>query len=153
MMPTMSSRRAWSWLLTGACVLAFANGLTGGFTYDDKAIVRDDPRIQSWENLPEIFTTQYFGGGLESGTAYRPMDLLSFAANYAVGGKQPIGYHLVNVGLHIANVLMLFALFVPLAGESAAGAAALLFALMPIHVEAVTSIVGRAEVLTMFFVL
>ena len=34
-------------LLAGACVLAYANGLTGAFVYDDKAIVRDNPRIRS----------------------------------------------------------------------------------------------------------
>ena len=64
------------------------NGLNGTFTYDDKAIVRDDPRIQSWSELPKIFTTHYFGGTLATGTAYRPVDLLSFAANFAM-----LGFH------------------------------------------------------------
>src|SRR5215472_2161444 len=90
-------KRPWPWLLVAACLFSYANGLTGGFTYDDKAIVRDDPRIQSWAKLPEIFKTHYFGGPLATGTAYRPVDLLSLAGNYALHGKSTFGYHLVNV--------------------------------------------------------
>ncbi len=146
-------KRPWPWLLVAACVLAYANGLNGGFTYDDKAIVRDDPRIQSWSELPKIFTTHYFGGTLATGTAYRPVDLLSFAANFAIHGKSTFGYHLTNVLLHTGNVLLLFLLFRRRFGETTAGIASLLFAVMPAHVEAVTSIVGRAEVLSTFFLL
>ena len=42
-------------VLAAACLLCYANGLTGEFTYDDKAIVRDDPRIRSPDQLGEIF--------------------------------------------------------------------------------------------------
>lgn len=146
-------RRPWPWLLLAASVLAFSNGLSGDFTYDDKAIVRDNPRIQQWANLPEIFTTHYFGGALTTGTSYRPVDLLSFAANYLVHGRYLFGYHAVNVALHIANTWLLFLLFRRRFGETTAGIAALLYAVLPVHVEAVTSIVGRAEVLAAFFLL
>ena len=146
-------RRPWPALLLAAVLLAFANGLTGDFTYDDKAIVRDDPRIQQWENLPRIFTTHYFGGSLATGTSYRPIDLLSFAANWLVHGRYLFGYHAVNVALHLADTWLLFFLFRRRFGETTAGIAALLFAVLPVHVEAVTSIVGRAEVLAAFFLL
>lgn len=146
-------RRSWVWLLLAASLFSYANGLTGGFTYDDKAVVRDDARIQSWQNLPEIFTTQYFGGSLKTGTAYRPIDLLSLAANFAISGRSTWSYHFVNLGFHIADVWLLFVLLRRRFGEVLAGVAALLFACMPVHVEAVTSIVGRAETLAAFFVL
>ena len=146
-------RRPWHWLLVAACAVSFANGLTGSFTYDDKAIVRDDPRIQTLENLPEIFTTHYFGGSLATGTAYRPVDLLSLAANYAIHGKHTFGYHAVNLLLHGVNTILLFLIFRRRFGADAAGGAALLFAVLPVHVEAVTSIVGRAEVLSAFLLL
>jgi tetratricopeptide (TPR) repeat protein len=104
------------------------------------------------ENL-QIFTTHYFGGSLATATSYRPVDLLSFAANYLVHGKYLFGYHAVNVALHIADTWLLFFLFRRRFGETTAGIAALLFAVMPIHVEAVTSIVGREEVLAAFLLL
>jgi tetratricopeptide (TPR) repeat protein len=146
-------KRPWPWLLLAAALVAYANGLNGDFTYDDKAIVRDNLRIQRWENLPQIFTTHYFGGSLATGTSYRPVDLLSFAANYLVHGTYLFGYHAVNVGLHVAVTWLLFFLFRRRFGESTAGIAALLFAVTPVHVEAVTSIVGRAELLAAFFLL
>jgi len=151
-MTTLSwENRPWAWLLLGACLLSFANGLNGDFTYDDKAIVRDNPRIQEWANLPQLFATHYFGGSLVTGTSYRPIDLLSFAANYLVHGKYLFGYHAVNLALHTASTLIFFVLFRRVFGETTAGIAALLFAVLPVHVEAVTSIVGRAEVLAAFF--
>ncbi len=146
-------KHPWPALLLAAGLLAFANGMTGDFTYDDKAIVRDNPRIQEWSSLPEIFTTHYFGGTLATGTSYRPVDLLSFAANWLVHGRYLFGYHAVNVALHVANTWLLFFLFRRRFGETTAGIAALAFAVLPVHVEAVTSIVGRAEVLAAFFLL
>ena len=69
-------RLPWALLLLGACALAYANGLTGAFTYDDKAIVRDNVRLRSPERVVDLFTTQYFGGPTGTGTAYRPLLLL-----------------------------------------------------------------------------
>src|SRR6478672_2813250 len=75
-------------LLLAACLLTYANGLPSGFTYDDKAIVRDNPRIRSIAAVPRIFTTSYFGGPRGSGTAYRPVLLLSFAAQWWIHGRE-----------------------------------------------------------------
>jgi protein O-mannosyl-transferase len=146
-------KKGWAWLLVAACVLSYANGLTGNFTYDDKAIVRDNPRIKTIAALPQIFTTHYFGGGLGMATSYRPIDLLSFAVNYFIHGKFTFGYHAVNLALHTANTVLLFLLLRRRFDETVAGVAALFFAVASVHVEAVTSIVGRAEVLSAFFVL
>ncbi|HKD20243.1 MAG TPA: tetratricopeptide repeat protein [Thermoanaerobaculia bacterium] len=141
-------------VLAGACALAYANGLTGTFVYDDKAIVRDNFRIRSPETVDELFTTQYFGGPPGSGTSYRPILLLSFAVQWWIHGADPVGFHAVNLALHIAVTLLLARLWlrVGLPPPVAAGAA-LLFAALPIHVEAVTGIVGRGETLAALFVL
>jgi protein O-mannosyl-transferase len=141
-------------LLVAACLIPFANGLGGGFTYDDKAIVRDDVRIRSPETLGQIFETPYFGGPRGSGSNYRPIMLLSFAIPWWVFGGNPIGIHAVNLLLHVAATLLLWRLWRRLGiGEPAAFAAALLFAVHPIHVEAVTSLVGRGETLAALFTL
>jgi tetratricopeptide (TPR) repeat protein len=130
----------------GVCVLAYANGLTGDFTYDDKAIVRDNPRIRAPARLSEIFTTQYFGGPRGTGTGYRPALLLGFAVQWWIHGGQPVPFHVVNVLLHGIVTLLLAKLFLRLSlPPPTAFGAALLFAVHPIHVEAVTSIVGRGE--------
>ena len=146
-------RLPWALLLLGACALAYANGLTGAFTYDDKAIVRDNFRLRSPERVVDLFTTQYFGGAKGTGTAYRPLLLLSFAAQWWIHGADPVPFHVVNLLWHAAATLLLARLILRLAPPPVAVGAALLFAVHPVHVEAVTSIVGRGETLAATLVL
>src|SRR6266496_6757238 len=152
----LTKRGRWQWaaVLLAACILTYANGLGGGFTYDDKAIVRDNPRIRSPGNVPQIFATSYFGGPRGAGTGYRPVLLLSYAVQWWIHGRQAVAFHAVNVLLHAGATLLLAALFLRIAiPPVAAFAGALLFAVAPIHVEAVTSLVGRGEVLAAVFTL
>jgi tetratricopeptide (TPR) repeat protein len=135
-------------------VVPFLNGLGGDFTYDDKPIVRDNGRIESPSRASEIFTTHYFGGSMATGTNYRPGILLSFAVQRWIHGNRPFAFHAVNVALHAGVTLLLAAWLLRLRfPRGAALAAAALFAVAPIHVEAVTSIVGRGETLAAFLVL
>jgi hypothetical protein len=140
-------------LLLAACIVCYANGLTAGFTYDDKAIVRDDPRIRAPAGIAQIFTTPYFGGPRGVGTGFRPILLTSYAIQWWLHDGEVIGYHAVNVFLH-GLVAFLFLQFLRQVAvpEPAAFGAALLFAVHPMHVEAVTSIVGRGETLAAVFV-
>ncbi|MCA1580604.1 MAG: tetratricopeptide repeat protein [Acidobacteria bacterium] len=152
--PSPRDRRAWSFLLVLVCLIAYANGMTGTFTYDDKAVIRDNPRIRTPARIGEIFATPYFGGPRGSGTAYRPVLLLSYAAQWWVHGRVPEAFHLVNVLLHAAATLLLGALLVRVGvSPAAAGLTSLFFAVAPIHVEAVTSLVGRGETLGAVFLL
>jgi tetratricopeptide (TPR) repeat protein len=135
-------------------VLPFVNGLTGDFTYDDKPIIRDNPRLASPSVLGQVFTTHYFGGPLESATAYRPVVLVTYAVQKWIHGNRVVPYHVVNVLLHAATTLVFASWLLALGfarGPSLAAAA--LFAAAAIHVEAVTSLVGRAEVLAALLVL
>jgi tetratricopeptide (TPR) repeat protein len=141
-------------ILVLACLLSYGNGLTGGFTYDDKAIVRDNPRIRAPAGISQIFTTSYFGGPRGSGSVYRPVLLLSYAVQWWIHGRQAVAFHAVNVLLHVGATLLFAALILRLGVAPAASfASALLFAVHPIHVEAVTSLVGRGEVLASVFAL
>ena len=139
-------RASWALLLAGACLLVYANALSGGFAYDDKAIVRDNFRIRAPSRVDEIFTTQYFGGQPGTGTAYRPLLLLSFAVEWWIHGADALAFHAVNVLFHVAATLLLASLLLRLGmPPPVAVGAALLFAVHPIHVEAVASLVGRGE--------
>ncbi len=150
--PSPRDRRAWAFLLVLVCLVAYANGMTGTFTYDDKAIIRDNPRIRTPARVGEIFSTPYFGGPRGSGTAYRPVLLFSYAAQWWVHGRVPEAFHLVNVLLHAAATLLLGALLRRVGvSPAAAGLTSLFFAVAPIHVEAVTSLVGRGETLGAVF--
>jgi tetratricopeptide (TPR) repeat protein len=140
-------------LLVAACLVSYANGLTGDYTYDDKAIVRDDPRIRAPAGIAQIFTTPYFGGPRGIGTGFRPILLTSYAVQWWIHGGAVAGYHAVNVLLHAFVTFLLFRFLRRIAvPEPVAFGAALLFAVHPVHVEAVTSLVGRGETLAAVFV-
>ena len=140
-------------LLVAACLVSYANGLTGDYTYDDKAIVRDDPRIRAPAGIAQIFTTPYFGGPRGIGTGFRPILLTSYAVQWWIHGGAVAGYHAVNVLLHAIVTFLLFRFLRRIAvPEPVAFGAALLFAVHPVHVEAVTSLVGRGETLAAVFV-
>lgn len=135
-------------ILALLALLPYLNGLRADFTFDDKAIVRDNPRLSSPGRAGEIFTSHYFGGPLSTAKNYRPVVLLTYAVQRWTTGRDPLPFHVVNVALHVATTLLFAAWMLALGmarGPSLAAAA--LFAVVPIHVEAVTGIVGRAELL------
>jgi protein O-mannosyl-transferase len=141
-------------LLLAACLLTYANALSGAFTYDDKAVVRDNLLIRSPGSAAQLFRTSYFGWPRGVGANYRPVLMLSYAAQWWVHGNRVEVYHAVNVLLHAAVTLAFWLLLRQLRiGDAAAFAGALLFAVHPVHVEAVTSVVGRGETLAALFVL
>jgi tetratricopeptide (TPR) repeat protein len=126
---------------------------------DDIGIIVENPLVRSVGNVREIFTTNYWSRGQKNAGAidpglYRPLTVWSYAVDYYLGGLDPAGYHAVNLALHALASVLLFFIALDLLSPLAALAAAAVFAVHPVHTEAVTGIVGRAEVLaTVFFLL
>ena len=89
----------------------------------------------------------------QSHKSYRPLTVLSFRLNYLVQELEPLGYHLVNILLHAGVTIMYHRLCTSLLSQASAAVAALLFAVHPVHTEAVTGVVGRAELLASLFFL
>ena len=140
--PSLARARA---LLVLLALLSFANGLPNGFTYDDLSIVRDNPRLESPSGAVQILKVGYWG---ETSDVYRPVVLLSFAVQRWIHGPSAPLLRAANVFLHALVVLLLLEWLLALGlARAPSVAAAALFAAMPIHVEAVTSLVGRAELL------
>ena len=101
--------------------------------------------------LSSLFQNDFWGTSLtHSGShkSYRPLCVLSFRLNFLLHQLRPWGYHFVNVILHSLVCL----LFTRLTGHVFQGErrpaliSSLMFAFHPIHTEAVTSVVGRADV-------
>jgi tetratricopeptide (TPR) repeat protein len=148
---TAAERRA-AGLVVGAALLAYANGLTGSFVYDDRRIIEENPRVHGLSRAAELLTTPYWGTLRKDGL-WRPLTLFTYAANAALTGLDPFFFHLVNVLLHAAVSLAVLFLGRRVLPPAAAAAGAVLFAVHPVHTEAVTGIVGRAELLAALFVL
>lgn len=148
----------WKLLLTFVTFAVYANGLKGEFIYDDRPIILENPLIRSLPRSLHLFTTAYWGSDIGrpqplKGSLYRPLTGISYALNYAVVGAKPLLFKFTNVLLHLLFVFLLFALARRWGwSELQAFWTALFFAVLPIHVEAVTNIVGRAEILASIFV-
>ncbi|MFO0840571.1 MAG: tetratricopeptide repeat protein [Phycisphaerae bacterium] len=150
------------WLPVIVAVLCYVNSLSNGFTYDDSDIVKTNPRIRSLTNVSAIWLSDWWQPQNDDARIpnpnrdrlYRPLTLFSFALNYAVHGLNAFGFHAVNVGLHALATWLLWLLARrQLRDDLVAALAALLFAVHPVHVEAVANIVGRAEILAAAFLL
>src|SRR5947207_9031149 len=95
------------WLRAAIIVIAgavvYANALSGPFVLDDQDTILLNEQIrQLWPPSVVLFPA------LELPVAGRPVVNVSFALNYAVGGLDVRGYHLVNIVIHIACALVLF---------------------------------------------
>lgn len=138
-------------VLGGIVLAAYSSAFQAGFAVDSRFIIQQDPRIReaSAENLKLVFTHDYWYPTHVS-QVYRPLTTLSFMLDYAVlgHGERPAGYHLANLLIHWTNVLLLYLLMRRLSfDQGPAFFAAVLFAVHPVATEAVTNIVGRADLL------
>jgi hypothetical protein len=113
---------------------------------DDHPIVERDPRVVEGRML-EPWTTSYWNRPGESGE-YRPLVLTSYALERRFLGPAAWHFHLINLLLHVAVCLAVLAAGRAIGlGERAARVAAGLFAVHPVHLDAIAPIVGRAELL------
>jgi tetratricopeptide (TPR) repeat protein len=157
--PDRKSHFPWK-LAAGLCLLTlavYANTFGLGFALDAVGVVQGDPRVHavSPQNLALIFQNDYWWPSSVD-TLYRPFTTLSFLFNYAVLGNagNAGGYHVLNVLLHMANVLLVFLLALRLVSEPmAAFFAAAIWAVHPLATESVANIAGRADLLATMAVL
>ena len=114
--------------------------LTNSFVYDDDQQILQNPYIKSWHYLPQIFGTTVwsFVGQAGATNYYRPLMTFSFLVMWTLFGAVPFGFHLFSLVLHAAVVLLGFYAGLRLFSDwRIAWIAALLFAVHPVHTEAV----------------
>ncbi len=131
----------------------YINSLGNGFVYDDHFVLLQNEAVKQVD-LFGIFGAEYWKGFAQdgSGTYYRPLTVLSLALDYAVWADNPFGYHLTNVFLHGLTTLLVFLLCRRLLRRAVPALfAALLFAVHPVHTEAVAHISGRSDLLFSVF--
>lgn len=149
----LSSRSVWLWpaaVFLAAC-LPFAGTLSHPFVHDDLTVIGANPIVQERGRALEAFRTDYWAMRKDDpkrDRLYRPLTTLTLALNHAWGGSAPGGYRLLNILLHaLASLLLLWAARRSGLGAAPAGATALLFALHPLHTEAVNAVVARADLM------
>jgi hypothetical protein len=142
-------------LITALILIAYSNTFTASFHFDDNPTIVDNHNIKrvTWENFVGMF----------QGT--RPVINLSLMLNYQLSGLNVVGWHIFNIGFHIANswfvyLLILWTLSLPAMSARYKDKAtrmalfgALLFGVHPIQTESVTYIISRTELIAAFFYL
>jgi Flp pilus assembly protein TadD len=157
-------------VLAVASLAVYANTLAGEFVYDDMSQVLENRWIRDVSYLPDIlFKSVWSFLGEGTSNYYRPMMHTVYMANYHLFGLKPWGFHLVNALFHAGTSLLVFLLAArlfppryaaPSAGRGMTGEvlsipfiAALLFAVHPIHTEAVAWVAGLPDLSFSFFFL
>ncbi|MDD5098071.1 MAG: tetratricopeptide repeat protein, partial [Candidatus Omnitrophica bacterium] len=136
------------------CGFFYSNSLHNPFIWDDDGLIVKNPVIRSWLNLPKAFSSDLYSGVALGANFYRPLQSISYMWDYHFWQLDPYGYHITNIFLQVLVAFLVFLLgcFI-LKEKKIAIAAAIFFALNPLHTEAVTYISGRAEMLMAVFLL
>lgn len=146
----MSARRLYAAVAAGALVFYFG-ALGNRFALDDNHIIAFNALVHHIGGMWRTFAAPYWppevGGGL-----YRPLPIASYTLDWSLSGGAPWWFHLVNLAWHAGASVAVAFLARHLSGDRAAWTAGLLFAVHPVHVEAVANIVGRAEIMATLFV-
>jgi len=167
----MNTRRC-VWLAGAAvAVLAaasYVNTLDGGWVWDDASSVLMHRHVQDPSKIGRLFLEDQHAFGMGQGNFYRPLLSVTFMADYLLsGGPVPEGgdaagkprtglptlvFHLDSIAWHALAAVLLLALLIRLGAPLAAAAgAAAVFAVHPLHTEAVAYISGRADMMSAVF--
>ncbi|MGH7702576.1 MAG: glycosyltransferase family 39 protein [Gemmatimonadales bacterium] len=148
-MPALLARNQWPrWLpvlaIGGLSLTSSLICLRNDYSYDDIAIIFKSERAHSLASAWKVFALPYWSKPFEG--LYRPLTTLSLAAQWVTGGGRPWVVHATSVVLYLACCLALYALARQLLPQAAAWVAAALFAVDPVHVEAIALGVNQAEI-------
>lgn len=140
---------AWGWalfivILGGALYLP---SIAYSFVFDDHLLIEEQPAIRS---VSMVLQKAMEGHG----DAYRPVRTLSYALDYAMGGLNPAIYHVSNIAYHMAVLGILWLVYAKIVKDRWTALLGLgIFALHPVHLDAVAYISGRRDILSALFAL
>lgn len=151
------TRTAWwafALAVAGLALAASWSSIGNGFAYDDIYVIVNDPaRMHNltrwWE---EFARTYWLSEGRAPGDGYRPLTILAFRAQWVIGGGDPMVYHATSIAVHAVTAVAVFWLACGVLPVAAAWVAAALYAVHPVHVEAVANVVGQSELVVALLV-
>lgn len=167
-LPAVASTSTYLWqaaLLFLLSIGIYSNTLQNEYAVDDTLVLTENRyTLQGLKGIPDLMSRDAFegyfgerGAKLVSGGRYRPLSMVTLAIEYEFYGLKPARSHAINLGLFAFTVLLIYFLLRRLFPSEEEQwfnlpfVAALLFALHPIHTEAVANIKGRDEIMGMLF--
>jgi len=134
--------------------VAYASVWSNEFVWDDRVLIVLNEFLKYWSNLPKLLTSLGYAGHGIPGGFYRPIQMLIYFLIYQAFGLSTVAFHALNVVLQAFNACLLHHFGIR-AGfrKGVAFAAALLWAVHPLHTNIVTYMVSTAELLWSLFCL
>jgi uncharacterized membrane protein len=136
--------------------LVYAPTLRFRFVYDDLPQILNNPKLRSWGFAGNFLSGHVwdFDPTAAAGNYYRPLFQYWLLLNYSLFGPEPLWWHVTTVLLHSTATVLVYILAKQILRDlTAAGFAALIFGLHPIHAEAVAWVSGLTEPLLAIFLL
>gem|GEM_PF-865363 len=134
------------WMPALLALVVYVPALDNGFALDDRPIAQDNVTVRTVGRALGAFFDPYWPPRDGAGQ-YRPLTILSLAVDWTIAGGNPVWIHGVNLVLHGLVVALLVLVLMRWLPPPAALIAGIVFAVHPVHVEAVASVVGRSELL------
>ena len=131
-------------------LLASLTGIRNGFTLDDVHIIFENHRVHALNEAWRLFGQMYWPPE-EGASLYRPLTMLAFSAQWAIGHGSPLPFHIANILLYATVSVAVYRFALLLIPARAAFIAAALFAIHPVHTEVVANVVGQAELWAALF--
>jgi hypothetical protein len=131
-------------------IAVYAVALGNGFAFDDVVVIPGDVRVTGGQ-LGALLARPYWND--QALSLYRPLTSLSFGLDWSISNGSAAWFHFTNILWHALASMLAFALLTRFFRTVPALLGALVFALHPVHVEAVANVVGRSEPIaaTFFF--
>ncbi len=127
-------------------VIFYSSALLCNFVFDDFSLVKNNPYLTGKKNISDLFI-HFF-------SVYRPIRTISYYLDSLIGGINPFYFHLFNIFYHLIGVILVYLIVLKLfKKKDFALISAGVFAFHPVHVDAVTYISGRRDVLSGIFIL
>jgi len=140
-----------TWLAGAAVVLlaalSYFNILQNSFTLDDFGLIVHSRAVREGDWLFLLSTDYWAAFDNRTSGLYRPLTSLFFSLQYSLGNGGPFLFHLSSLLLHALCSLLFWLVVLRLAGTRAALVAGALFAVHPIHSEAVAAVAGQGDLL------
>jgi tetratricopeptide (TPR) repeat protein len=135
-------------IIAALAVTVYLNTFVNPFVYDDVTEIQANPRAHRLSAIPSLLTTEFWHGERGRGILYRPVTAATLPPLFLLGDGSPWTFHAASILLHALTASLLAAILARLSGRVVPGlVTGILFAVLPIHTEAVAWISGRSEVL------
>lgn len=139
-------------LIVLAGLISFHNIFGNSFHFDDGHSIVDNENIRKLNYIPNFFIDPSNFSALPDVEMYRPVLLCTYVLNYLLNGYNPIGYHIVNLILHIINALLVLRLARALKVTSESQFyAGMFFVCHPLMTEPLNYVSSRSSILVTLF--